>query len=114
MALLESMKLAHAANAYLNVKSPWSSVKTDPVDASITLRTCLSIINCLKISMYPFLPFTSQKLHNMLGFQGDVTECGWDWTGDEFTSNQHLNEVTPLFVKLDEEILDKELKRLDN
>ncbi len=114
MALSESMNLAHAANAYLNVKAPWSNMKTDPIDASVTLRTCLAIINCLKISIYPFLPFSSQKLHYMLGFLGDVTECGWNWTGDEFISNQHLGEVTPLFVKLDEKILDRELKRLEN
>ncbi|GAG39704.1 unnamed protein product, partial [marine sediment metagenome] len=58
----------------------------------------------------PFLPFSSQKLHEMLGFEGRVEEYGWKPGVPE--PGQKLLSPEPLFLKLDEEIVEAETSRL--
>ncbi|MGB8984730.1 MAG: methionine--tRNA ligase [Anaerolineales bacterium] len=67
-ALGEAMKLASAVNQYLDQTSPWSEVKRDKVEAAKTIYTALRAIDSLKVLFAPFLPFTSEKLHQYLGY----------------------------------------------
>ena len=39
----------------------------------------MQAINCLKIILYPFMPFSSQKVHEFLGFAGAIEEGAWDF-----------------------------------
>ncbi len=111
-ALQASMSLAQSANRYLERKAPWRALREDRADAARTLWTGLAVINCLKTTLYPFLPFSAQKLHAMLGFDGDVTDGGWAWDPVELKAGQPLQKPVPLFAKLDEGLMDAEAKRL--
>ena len=111
-ALLSSMDLARAANAYLERKAPWRALNSDRQDAASTLWVALTVINCLKTALYPFLPFSSQRLHGMLGFDGDLQATGWEWAPDMLRPAQELAEPSPLFAKLDEAIIEKETERI--
>ena len=111
-ALQSSMALAQAANRYLDQKEPWRAVRQDKKDAAQTLWTTASVINCLKTTLCPFLPFSSQKLHTMLGFDGNVEDKGWVWHPDAMTPGQQLQRPTPLFQKLDEDVIAAEEQRL--
>ena len=113
-ALQSSMALAQAANRYLDRKEPWRAVRRDKQDAAQTLWTTLSVINCLKTTMYPFLPFSSRKLHGMLGFEGDVEDSGWTWDAGAMKPGQQLQRPTPLFQKLDEDVIAAEEQRLND
>ena len=113
-ALQASMGLAQAANRYLDQKEPWRAVRSDRVDAAQTLWTTLSVINCLKTTLYPFLPFSSQKLHGMLGLSGDIEDSGWRWDESELRPGQTLQRPTPLFQKLDENVIAAEEQRLSD
>ncbi|MCY4579204.1 MAG: methionine--tRNA ligase, partial [Chloroflexi bacterium] len=110
--LQSSMALAQAANRYLDQKEPWRAVRQDKQDAAQTLWTTISVINCLKTTLYPFLPFSSQKLHEMLGFDGEVEDSGWKWDPQAMVPGQQLKRPTPLFQKLDAEIIAAEEQRL--
>lgn len=111
-ALNTIMSLAQSANRYLDQKAPWHAVKEDKADAARTLWTALSVINCLKTMMNPFLPFTSQRLHGMLGFDGTVEDRGWRWEQDALVPGQSLPKPEPLFTKLDEELVEAETQRI--
>ena len=113
-ALQSSMALAQAANRYLDRKEPWRAVRRDKADAAQTLWTAVSVINCLKTTLYPFLPFSSQRLHTMLGLDGDVEDTGWAWDADALKPGQQLQRPTPLFQKLDEEVIAAEEQRLSD
>ena len=113
-ALQSSMALAQAANRYLDQKEPWRAVRHDKQDAAQTLWTTLSVINCLKTTMYPFLPFSSQKLQGMLGFEGNVEDSSWTWDANEMKPGQQLQRPTPLFQKLDEDVIAAEEQRLND
>ncbi len=67
-ALGEAMKLATAVNQYIDQTSPWSEVKKDKAEAAKTIYTALRAIDSLKVLFAPFLPFTSEKLNQYLGY----------------------------------------------
>ena len=113
-ALQSSMALAQAANRYLDQKEPWRAVRQAKEDAAQTLWTAASVINCLKTTLSPFLPFSSQQLHAMLGFDGNVEEKGWAWHPDAMKPGQQLQRPTPLFPKLDEDVIAAEEQRLND
>ncbi len=109
-AIRTAMGLAHEANRYLDEKSPWKVIKEDRQAAADTLYTALQVIYGLRIILYPFLPFSSQKLHRYLGFQGEIQDCGWIL--DAPSPGQKLQPPEPLFAKLDEEVAEEETARL--
>ena len=111
-ALGAAMGLAQEANRYLDQKAPWLALKSDKADAATTLWVGLAVVNCLKTALYPFLPFSSQKLHDMLGFEGDVRDQGWTWSPDMLKPEQELATPEPLFAKLDEALIEEETQRI--
>ena len=111
-ALRAAMGLAQAANRYLDQQAPWKVVSSDRQSAARTLWVSLSVANCLKTSMYPFLPFSSEKLHRMLGFEGSVQDSGWAWDPQGLTPGRDLPPPEPLFTKLDEAVIEKETARI--
>ena len=111
-ALEHSMSLAQEANRYLDEKAPWTAAKNDPESAGNTLYHCLNVINCLKITLAPILPFSVEKLHTMLGFEVTATDQGWNWSPDEVSPGHKLGEAKALFIKLEDSVIDEEVSRL--
>ncbi|NQT74094.1 MAG: methionine--tRNA ligase [Chloroflexi bacterium] len=103
--------LAQEANKYLDEKAPWKAIKENRDDAAHTLGVVLGAISCLRTVLYPFLPFSSEKLHSLLGSKGAITDIGWDF---EFPLTDHaLPKPEPLFTKLDdEEVISRETAKL--
>jgi methionyl-tRNA synthetase len=64
----------------------------------------------LKTILCPFLPFSSQKLHNFLGFNGKIEAAGWSIQSP--LAGQKLPSPQPLFSKLDESIVDEEASHI--
>jgi methionyl-tRNA synthetase len=139
-ALGEAMKLATAVNQYLDQTSPWSEVKKDKAEAAKTIYTALRAIDSLKLLFAPFLPFTSEKLHQYLGYDTPLfgeqytqevedslgvhkvlryrAPAGRDgilphqWQPSKLEPNQVLRQPSPLFKKLEESVIEEERARL--
>jgi methionyl-tRNA synthetase len=109
-AIMTAMSVAHEANRYLDEKSPWKVIKEDRQAAADSLYVTLSVISQLKTMLYPFLPFSSQKVHEYLGFEGSVEDHGWKPNPPQ--PRQRLLEPKPLFAKLDDSVIEEETKRL--
>jgi len=109
-AIRSAMSLAQEANRYLDEKSPWKTIKQDKQASATALYVAISVLSCLKTALYPFLPFSSQRLHEFLGFKGSVEDDGWQLRFP--SSGQRLLPPEPLFSKLDEELADEETSRL--
>lgn len=101
--LNQIFSLAQETNRYLDSKAPWKEIKTDKASAGTTLWVGINILNRLKIMLTPFLPFTSQELHEFLGFKGDVSLEVWpeDWSATNVAAGSVLAVPTPLYTKLD-------------
>ncbi|MCZ2128515.1 MAG: methionine--tRNA ligase [Anaerolineales bacterium] len=133
-ALGEALKLATTVNQYLDANAPWSAVKTDKESAAKTIFAALKAIDSLKVIFAPFLPFSSQRLHEFFDYESplfgeqyteDVTDSlgthkvlryqpveGLQWKPSELQPNQKLNQPSPLFKKLDESVIEEERARL--
>jgi len=109
-ALEAAMSAAREANRYVEDNAPWKLLKEDRERCATVLYTALAAINGLKTAFYPYLPFTSQTLHDYLGHEGTVQAAGWQLTMPE--AGHPLVESQPLFKKLDPEIIDIEEAKL--
>jgi methionyl-tRNA synthetase len=109
-AIKTAMALAHAANRYLDEKAPWKTIKENRQAAATSLYVALSIIAQLKQMLCPFLPFSSQKVHEYLGYEEKIEDHGWNW--QDLPRGQKLQEPRALFKKLDESIIEEETRRI--
>jgi len=64
--------------------------------------------------LYPFLPFSAQRLHEFLGLDGAVESLSWDF--DELVQairpGNPLRQPSPLYTKFDPQVVDDEVQRL--
>jgi methionyl-tRNA synthetase len=139
-ALLEAMRLAGEVNKYLDEAAPWFEIKEDRAQAAKSIYTAMQAIDWLKILLAPFLPHTSQKLHESLGYEkpifgslvtreveddlsnhqvmlyepGESMTAGEDdlWEPKVLAAGKVMNQPAPLFKKLDESIVEEERARL--
>jgi methionyl-tRNA synthetase len=136
-ALAEAMHLASRVNQYVSDEAPWAALKTDRDRAATILYVALRCIDSLKVLFTPFLPFSSQRLHELLGYEGwlagpleirEVAEADGSthavltgdyetwigrWEPSALAAGQTLLEPEPLFAKLDPAVVvAEELGRL--
>ncbi len=95
----EVMALAQFGNRYFDEQAPWRQVKEDREAAARTIGTLLNLINALKVLFAPFLPFTSARLHELLGYADSLEARGWRW--EAVPPGQTLPKPTPLFTKIE-------------
>jgi methionyl-tRNA synthetase len=136
-ALGETMRLAAQVNQYLSEQEPWKVIKSDRERAGTVLYVALRCVDNLKTLMTPFLPFTSQKLHQLLGYEGwlagplvfreeaeddgsthrvltgDYDTWSGHWEPSALPPGQKIQQPVPLFKKLDEKVVEEELARLE-
>ena len=102
--LRAAMDTATKVNVYLNATEPWKLVKTDRDRAGAVLWTAVQAISGLRVTFSPYLPFTTVPLGEMLGLRSAVTS----WARPELPAGTELGEVTPLFRKLEGDIISEE------
>src|SRR5256885_4464744 len=95
-----AMAVARAANRYLDEQAPWKQIKTDRTAAGTTIYVMLQVLSGLRVLFSPYLPFSSQKLHHYLGFEGDVSAASWRPV--TVPAGMRLPVPAPLFPKLEE------------
>ena len=111
-ALHAAMGLAREANRYLDAQAPWRQIKRDKAAAGRSLHTAMRALTALRIALYPFLPFSAQRLHELLGRSGRVEDAGWRLEAPE--PGTPLPAPAPLFAKLDDSLAEEmraELRR---
>lgn len=136
-ALSETMRLASEVNKYLDVAAPWTLVKSDKEAAGRKIYTALRAIDNLKIMFSPVLPFTSEKLNGILGYNDhifgtqyiqevndslgmhrvnryDPTGAAGVWQKSELKAGQKFGAISPLFKKLDPSIIEEQRAKLGN
>jgi methionyl-tRNA synthetase len=123
-ALKYAMGLASRVNVYLGTEQPWHTIKTDRERAGTVLYVALRCVDNLKTMLTPFLPFSSQRLHAMLGYEDVIapqpetrvfSEDGTShtvitgeyeavnrWRASELKAGRKLPAPEPLFKRLDD------------
>jgi methionyl-tRNA synthetase len=136
--LQEAMRLAALVNQYLTNAEPWKLIATDRVRAGTILYVALRSVDMLKTLLTPYLPFSSQRLHGYLGYDGIIAGqpdrrsvhesdgsthdvltgdyASWTgaWTPSTLKPGQKLREPQALFKKLEPSVADEELRRMED
>jgi methionyl-tRNA synthetase len=136
----EAMKAVASANKYLADTAPWK-MKEDPKRQGTVLYTVLQAVSDLKTIMSPFLPHSSQRVHELLGGTGvfapmprieevdELDEGGATdgpypiltgdysdvpkWESVPLIPGTVLEKPVPVFTKLEPSIVDEEIERLN-
>ena len=136
-ALHEAMRLAALGNQYVAEQAPWAKLDSDRGRAGTISYVALRAVDNLKVLLAPFLPFSAQRLHELLGYEdviagslefrtvteddvehvvltGDYTGWAGRWEPSALPPGQALLEPGPLFAKLDaEQVVAEELARME-
>jgi len=137
-ALQELLHLSALVNQYLTENEPWKLIATDRERAGTVLYVALRSVDALKVMFAPILPFSSQKLHEYLGYDGrvagaperrtvresdglthdvltgDYTKSVGTWAPPGLPVGQKLRAPEPLFKKLDPDVVvAEELRRME-
>ena len=107
----EAMNLARIGNKYLADSEPWKVFKTDPKRVETILNLSLQLVANLAIAFEPFLPFSSEKLRNMI----NMPDLKWDNLGqtDLLVAGHELNKPELLFEKIEDEVVEAQIKKLE-
>ena len=106
----EAMNLARIGNKYLADSEPWKVIKTDPERVKTVINLSLQLVANLAIAFEPFLPFSSERLRDML----NVERPEWDRLGstDLLPEGHQLNEPALLFEKIEDAVIEAQIQKL--
>ena len=110
--LREAMNLARLGNKYLADSEPWKLIKTDEERVKTIMYVAIQITANLSILFEPFLPFSSQKLRDML----NISTLNWSLVGEKeiLEVGHEINKSELLFQKIEDDAIQKQLDRLSN
>lgn len=108
----EVMNIARIGNKYMTDCEPWKIWKTNPERVQTVLYVCLQLVANLAIAFEPFLPFSSEKLRKLI----KLSEAKWEQLGNTniLTEGWELAEPELLFEKIEDEVIEAQLKKLDD
>jgi len=113
----ELMNVARLGNKYLADEEPWKTIKTDEDRTKTVMYVALQVTSALAVLSEPFLPFTSNKLKNMLNVRSSAVETSLGWNDvsskSELLKQGHkINKAELLFSKIEDEQIQKQLDKL--
>lgn len=108
----EAMNLARLGNKYLADTEPWKIVKTDKDRVATILNVSLQIAANLSIVFEPFLPFSSEKLRDLLNLET------FDWNNlgsiELLKPQLQLKKPVLLFDKIEDSAIEYQVQKLLN
>ena len=110
-ALQELIGLSRLGNKYLADTEPWKLKKINEKRTETIIHISLQIAASLSILSHPFLPFSSKKLKDML----NLNDVNWDDAKNyNLSIGKQINKAELLFSKIEDETIEKQIKKLKN
>lgn len=104
-AVNEVFDFVRAANKFFDTEQPWATRSTDEMACRNTLYQCVQIIASLAVLLYPFLPFSSEKICRWLGIENR-------WEKQSVPAGYVLPKVEILFQRIDKKVIETETEKL--
>ncbi|SJZ76578.1 methionine--tRNA ligase [Porphyromonas crevioricanis] len=108
----EAMNMARVGNKYLADTEPWKLIKTDPERVATIMYVAIQITANLRIAFAPFLPFSADKIGEMLAMP--IDRLDWDLLGREdlIPAGHCLGKAELLFEKIEDAVIEAQLQKL--
>ena len=115
------MNVARLGNKYLADEEPWKTINTDEERTKTVMYIALQISAVLSVLSEPFLPFTSEKLKNILNIsssdsiQENSIENGWNHISTEtehLVPGHTIGQSELLFSKIEDTQIQQQLDKL--
>lgn len=109
-ALAELMNLARLGNKYLTDEEPWKVFRDNPERVQTIINISLQICGSLAILSAPFLPFTAEKLQQML----QMKDAGWHLAGraDILPAGHAIEKPVLLFERIEDQQIQQQVDKL--
>lgn len=112
-AVRELILLGNHFNKYFNDQAPWHTRKTDRDRCGTTLYVCAQAVRTLAVIIAPVLPFTADKIWEMLQLEGTVSNQRWDEAGEPGVPAGHkIGQPEILFSKFEDERIEAQIAKL--
>ena len=133
------MRIVGEANKYLSDTAPWKLKTTDPARMATVLHVAAQAVSDARTLLSPFLPFSAQAVHEVMGGTGTVSpmpeirevedldggpaypvlmgdySSQARWESVPIVPGTPIAQPTPVFTKLDAEaVVREELERLEH
>ncbi len=115
------MEVSSVGNQILQLNEPWKREKTDPDSVKVVINLGLQYVTALSVVSRIFLPFTSDKLRDMLGLSRIREEGEFVDIMDALSEGKHLlpsghqiNKSEHLFTRVADEDIEKQILKLEN
>ncbi len=112
----ELLNVARLGNKYLADEEPWKLIKTDEERTKTIMYVALQIAAALATLSEPFLPFTAQKLKNMLAIDSEMLKTNWNEIATKdilLPSDHQIQKGTLLFSKIEDQQIQQQLDKLE-
>ncbi len=110
-ALMHLMDMARLGNKYLADTEPWKLIKLDEERVKTIMNLALQIAANLSSLCEPFLPNSAKKLQGM--FHLESMQWGEIGSSDVLKSGHQIEKATLLFEKIEDELVDQQIKKLE-
>lgn len=118
-ALKTVMDISTKGNQILQFNEPWKNFKEDPDQVASVLNLCLQYLAALSIIIRPFLPFTSDKLRQLLNTdpileKGELEAMLEDLSEGRvlIPAGRKLQSPVHLFTRIDDQIIQTQIDKL--
>jgi len=109
----ELMNLARIGNRYFNDSAPWAAIRTDRRRAATTLHTVIQLQWALSALMEPFMPFSAERLRQMLNAPESAAGPRWSEIPEmRLPAGHRLGKREILFHKIEDDVIQAQMDRL--
>lgn len=113
------MEISSQGNQILQFNEPWKTIKTDPENVKVVINLLLQYIKVISVIIRPFLPFTSDKITDLLKLErikeaGELLDLSNQLAEGELVieSGHKIGEPFHLFSRIDDAIIQTQVDKL--
>ena len=99
--------IARIGNRFFDERKPWVQIKENPKQVEETLWVCISLLRLASVALYPIMPKSMDRLRLMMGL-----EALRNWEKPDLQADYELSEAQPLFFKLEDAVIEREIESL--
>lgn len=113
------MDISTQGNQILQFNEPWKAIKEDPDTVRVVMNLCIQYVAAIGVICRPFMPFTSDKIRNLLGQKPILEKGELESLLDKMAEgevilkkNHKIGEPVHLFTRIDDEVISNQIAKL--